>query len=433
MASMLVSVSCLALVGPTACSGVKDDSNGSTINGSTTAATNAGGAATAGSGPVFMVAGTPAGPGLDLGGMGGSAGPPMSQGGVGGGCAASYVQAKVKTLAMFVMLDQSQSMDKVVDSVTKARRWDAVTSAFAAFVNDPATAEFPVGLQYFGLPLDSGSGGSSSAGTGGAGMGGGGRGPGMMPGGNPPGGLFADVTCAVSDYAKAEVPIAPLAMNAKAITDSMAAHGPRTSTPTLPAVQGGIEFVVKYQMEHPDHKVVLVLATDGEPSGCGSTPDNVTAAAAMGLSGTPSIRTYVIGVGDNLTNLDAIAKAGGTEHAFLVSDGAVQQDLLKALTAIQGADVPCEYSVPVPMTGKEIDFGKVNVQYSPTTGTSQVLQKVNTVADCVAGSKLWYYDNNAAPTQIVLCEDTCEQLTTVGAGKVEIVLDCKETVVKPPT
>jgi hypothetical protein len=237
----------------------------------------------------------------------------------------------------------------------------------------------------------------------------------------------------VSDYAKAEVPIAPLAMNAKAITDSMAAHAPLTTTPTLPAVQGGIQFVAQYQMEHPDHKVVLVLATDGEPSGCDSTLDNVTGAAAMGLSGTPSIRTYVIGVGDNLTNLDAIAKAGGTEHAFLVSDGNVQQDLLKALTAIQGADVPCEYSVPVPMTGKEIDFGKVNVQYSPTTGTSQVLQKVNTVADCVAGSKLWYYDNNAAPTQIVLCEDTCEQLTTAGAGKVEIVLDCKETVVKPPT
>lgn len=425
---MLVSVWLLALAGPTACSGIKDDANGSTTEGSITAATNAGGAAAAGSAPVLTMAGMTAGPGLDLGGTGGSAGAPATQGGSGGACAASYVQAKVKTLAMFVMLDQSKSMDQVVDAATMTSRWDAVTTAFAAFVNNPVTADFPVGLQYFGLPQSTSSGGAGGGG-GSGGMGGGGRGPVGIPGGGP----LGNVSCVVSDYAQPEVPIAPLAMNAKAITDSMAAHAPLTTTPTLPAVQGGIQFVAKYAMEHPDHKVVLVLATDGEPSGCDSTLDNVTAAAAMGLSGMPSIRTYVIGVGDNLSNLDAIAKAGGTEHAFLVSDGNVQQDLLKALTAIQGADVPCEYSVPVPMTGKEIDFGKVNVQYSPTTGTSQVLQKVNTVADCVAGSKLWYYDNNAAPTQIVLCEDTCEQLTTAGAGKVEIVLDCKETVVKPPT
>ncbi len=429
---MLVSVWLLALAGPTACGSTNDNGNGSTTNGSVTAATNAGGAA-AGTGPVVTTGGLPPGPGgLELGGMSGSGGAPTtSQGGVGGGCAASYVQAKVKTLAMFVMLDQSLSMNGIVDQASMTTRWSAVTTAFASFVNNPATADFPVGLQYFGLPLTAGAGGAGggggSGGAGGRGPGTGGRGPGGFPGGP------AAVSCNVAEYSKAEVPIAPLAMNAKAITDSMAAHGPLTSTPTLPAVQGGIEFVAQYAAEHPDHKVVLVLATDGEPDGCDSTLDNVTAAAAMGLGRMPSVRTYVIGVGDNLDNLDAIAKAGGTEKAFLVSDGNVQQDLLNALTAIQGADVPCEYSVPVPMTGKEIDYGKVNVQYSPTTGSSQVLQKVETVSDCVAGSKLWYYDNNAAPTQIVLCEDTCEQLTTVGAGKVEIVLDCKETVVKPPT
>jgi len=33
-------------------------------------------------------------------------------------------------------------------------------------------------------------------------------------------------------------------------------------------------------------------------------------------------------VGDNLTNLDAIAVAGGTKHAFLIGDANVQPELL---------------------------------------------------------------------------------------------------------
>lgn len=242
-----------------------------------------------------------------------------------------------------------------------------------------------------------------------------------------------DVSCNVSDYAVPEVPIAPLAMNAQAIIDSMAAHGPLTTTPTLPAIQGGIAFATKYAQDNPDYKVVLVLATDGAPSGCQSTIENVTAAAATGLSGTPSIQTYVIGVGDSLMNLNAIAVAGGTERAFLVNDSNVQQDLLTALTAIRGAQVPCEYSVPVAEAGKDLDFGKVNVQYTSKAGAPQVLQKVEKAADCPASGNFWYYDDNAAPTQILLCANTCEALTSAGDGKVEIVLDCKETIVKPPT
>jgi len=420
MASWFVSVSLLSLAAvPTACVQNKD-SDGSTIGGPSPITTSGG--APSGGSPTNGAAPTNAGNAngstgpLQLGGTtsnGSSSAEGGGSGGVGGGCAATFVQAKVKTLAMFLMLDQSRSMQNVVDEATGTSRWTAVTSAFATFVKNPAAADIPVGLQYFGLPpVGAGAGGTGAIGG--------------------PGGLV-NVSCDVADYAKPEVEIAPLSTNAQAIIDSMAAHLPESSTPTWPAVQGGIQFVAQYAMEHPDNKVVLVLATDGEPSQCSSTIGNVTAAAAAGLSGTPSVSTYVIGVGDSLTNLDAIAVAGGTEHAFLVSDANVQQELLMALTAIQGAIVPCEYSVPLPTNGMALDFGKVNVQYTPTTGAAQVLQKVATPADCPASGNFWYYDDNAAPTRILLCENTCEQLTTVGAGKVEIVLDCKETVSKPPT
>jgi hypothetical protein len=441
MTSGLVGASLLVLAGAVACG------DGKAAPGSMIAEqpTMFGGQAAGGS-PSMAMAGShvSSGGALDLIPTAGTPNDSTSgQAGVGGGCAATFVQAKLKTLAMFVMLDQSGSMREIVDQAKMVTRWQAVTTAFGSFVQNPATADFPVGLQYFGLPMTgSGSGGSGGgAATGGAAAGGaaaggaaagtGGGAIGFPGGPGGPGGVNGNVSCTVSDYAVPEVPIEPLAMNSQAIIASMAAHSPATTTPTLPAVQGGIQFASKYQTDHPDYKVVLVLATDGEPSGCNSTLANVVDAATMGLNGMPSIQTYVIGVGNNLSNLDAIAMAGGTQHAFLVSDGNVQQDLLMALTAIRGSEVPCEYSVPVPSTGKDLDFGKVNVQYTPTNGTAQVMQKVENAAACPASGNFWYYDNNAAPTQIKLCENSCKQLTGGGTGKVDIVLDCKETIVKP--
>jgi hypothetical protein len=226
------------------------------------------------------------------------------------------------------------------------------------------------------------------------------------------------------------VPIAPLSTNAAAIIASIALHAPLTNTPTLPAIEGGVQFVAGYAADHPEYKVVLVLATDGEPSGCSSDLASVGTAAAAGLAATPSVETYVIGVGDNLANLDAIAAAGGTKQAFLVSDTNVQQDLVMALTAIQGAVLPCQYAVPTSSLGQALDFGKVNVQYTAGGGAVQEFQKVVSLADCTPGGKLWYYDDNTAPTQILLCPDTCQAVAGDPAAKVNVVLDCKQTVVQ---
>jgi len=401
---LLVLATC-ALSSAVACSAQQP--NGGTISqaGTATAAggtTATGGTAssTAGSGQAQGQAGA-----LVLQDQGGSSGTGGSSG-VGGGCAATFVEAKGQQLAMFIMLDQSRSMDEVVDPATMTTRWTAVTGALSAFMMNPAAGSIPVGLQYFGLPAAAGG----------------------QPGGQPGGRNTS--SCTVGDYAKPDVPIAPLSMNARPIVDSIALHAPMTNTPTLPAIQGGIQFIASYAADHPEYKVVLVLATDGEPSGCDSSLENVSTAAAAGLTGMPSVETYVIGVGDNLANLDAIAVAGGTKKAFLVSDANVQQDLITALTAIQGAVLPCQYSVPLPMPGKAVDFGKVNVQFTAGGGMMQEFHKVASMADCTPGSNLWYYDDNNAPKEILLCPDTCKAVAGDPSAKLNVVLDCKETVVQ---
>jgi len=406
----VVGVCLLALSSAAGC-GQAQSSRGSGVSDAGAATvTAAGGAAASASGGVSN-AGAPAEQYVSHGGAPplnlDTAGAPSGNGssGTGGSCAATFVKAESQTLAMFIMLDQSQSMNNVVDTATMTTRWTAVTGALTTFFSNPAAKAIPVGIQYFGLP-------GASAGPG-------------------PGGLGGQSSCMASDYAKADVPIAPLSSNASLITASMASHGPSSNTPTLPAVQGGVQFVASYASAHPENKVVLVLATDGEPNGCNSTVMNVSAAAAAGLTGMPSVETYVIGVGSNLTNLDAIAVAGGTKHAFLIGDANVQQELLTALTAIQGEVLPCQYAVPHPESGNFLDFDKVNVRFSPSSGTGQEFQKVANAAACTPGKNLWYYDDEAAPTQVLLCPDTCKMVTSDGMAKVDIVLDCKHTVVMP--
>ena len=71
------------------------------------------------------------------------------------------------------------------------------------------------------------------------------------------------------------------------------------------------------------------------------------------------------------------------------------------------------------------------MRFTPGSGTGQEFQKVAAAPDCSAGQNLWYYDNEAAPTQILLCPETCTRVTADGMAKVDIVLDCKQTL-EPP-
>src|SRR6185295_8827525 len=102
--------------------------------------------------------------------------------------------------------------------------------------------------------------------------------------------------------AKAETPIAPLPGNAQPILDSLARHMPSTATPTSPALQGAVDFSKQWAIDHPGRTVVVVLATDGGPSQCDTDSINIKKIAQAAHNGMPSIRTFVIGVGAELTD-----------------------------------------------------------------------------------------------------------------------------------
>jgi len=351
--------------------------------------------------------------------------------GDGSACAASMVKADQVPLDMMIMLDQSSSMS---DSVAVGGdKWSAVTGALTAFVQQPSLTGVSVGINYFGLPAGSANTCTVSSCTVNADCGAAACGPcEVIPGlgGFCLGSIAAGGdSCTAADYAGAAVEIAPLPASASSIVTSMAGHSPTTSTPTSAALQGAIDHATTWQQSHAGDAVVVVLATDGDPTECDTTLSDINAIAATAFGGTPKIPTFVIGVGSSLSSLNGIAAAGGTTSAFIVDTGGnVNQQFLDAMNAIRHAALGCTYSIPLPASGVP-DFNSVNVVYTPGGGGSaQTFPYVGAASSCPATGNGWYYDNSNAPSQIILCTPTCGMVEADTMGEVDVSLGCTTVV-----
>jgi hypothetical protein len=326
--------------------------------------------------------------------------------GIGGGCADSTVTADLLPLDMYIMLDQSGSMG---DSVSNGSKWSAVTSALDSFLTS-APDGMGVGIQYFpyesgaSCPLFCSSNADCGAGCGtcvGFGM----------------GVCSGEEACDIAEYETPDVPIGLLP-----------GDGPTGNTPTSAALQGAVNYAATTAAANPNRVVVVVLATDGDPTECDTSLSAINGIAATAAAGSPAILTFVIGVGSQLSALNGIAAAGGTGQAFLVdANQDLNQQFQDALNQIQGSALGCTYAIPQPEEGTP-DFDSLNVAYSPGDGSGmQTFPRVSGPGECTGDG--WYYDNNAAPTKIILCDASCDKVSADDMGQVDVVIGC-ETVVK---
>jgi len=231
--------------------------------------------------------------------------------------------------------------------------------------------------------------------------------------------------CDIPAYASAAVPIAALPVNTAAIVQSIRAEATGGRTPTRVALAGALLHAVEWATTHPGRKVVVVLQTDGEPNVCESTVEAVADVAAAGLAGAPSLPTYVIGVGEELRNLNEIAVAGGTGQAFIVdTSGDTTEQFLAAMNQIRAtAAVPCEFLVPVEGSGGTIDPSQVNVSITAGAVTTPLLQSADeTSCDAQAGG--WFYDTDQQVTRIRLCPASCTAVLADTAASVQLELGC---------
>jgi hypothetical protein len=401
----------LLLAGPVAACGSKVTSLQGGSGGS-----SGGGGGNGGSGGASSGSGDDNGGGGSGQSSGGVFMPSTSSGGTGtimlapdAACAFSSQMGQQQALNAYMMLDYSLSMKD-------NGKWTGVTAAINSFVQQP-TSGISVGLQYFAQsapPPDAGA----------------------------AGGLFCLIpavcdSCDPAAYAQPAIEIAPLPGIASQITASLAAHAsPNTATPTGPALQGAIDHATTWAKAHPSDATIVILATDGDPSECGSANSTaslisqVETIAAAGVAATPKILTFVIGVGTETANLNGIAMAGGTNSAFIVDTSQnVSTQFLAALNKIRGAALGCQYKLPIPEAGT-VDTAEVNVQFTAPGGKPELVPQVANQGQCPASGNAWYYDNPASPSEILLCTTTCGTVST--GGTVAVLTGC-QTVMAPPT
>ena len=189
---------------------------------------------------------------------------------------------------------------------------------------------------------------------------------------------------------------------------------------------------VNGSQSNPDHKVVILLLTDGKPEApvtcrsgtCCPTLEDTVVAATECATGNPQIDTYVLGVGPLLQNLEQIAAAGNTKRAYLVEGNDVSKQVLDALNAIRGAaSIPCDLQLPPAPAGQRLDLNKVNIVYANSACEPSYIHNVPSANECGAQGG-WYYDNPTAPQTIHLCPTSCEQVSTNPGGQLLYTVGC---------
>jgi len=382
-------------------------------------------------------AGSASGGSGGAGGAGGAAGDWFGPGGQGGatpiggtdggldldaGCGTSSVEAEqivieneiiieemiteVQPVAMYVMLDQSMSMQN-------KGLWDPAKLALKAFIDDASSAGVDLALDYF-----------------------------------PP--LFGEVgECTGAGYSDPAVPIGRLPDHATSIHSSLDALPTASGfgTPIEGALRGATQFCQTFQAANPMEKCIAVLVTDGVPElGCSEDYAVITQIATDAQAA--GVMTFAVGLaGADFALLDMSAMAGGAEDcsdaadrfACDVSGGAAQlvdalnsiRDVVtttttrtEIMTVIEETPLECEWAIPEE-GDRQFDKMLVNVELSSPGGGEVAFGNVPSEGDCAARG--WYYDDLDAPTRIIACEATCDLIQSTPQAKVDILLGC-ETV-----
>jgi hypothetical protein len=245
--------------------------------------------------------------------------------------------------------------------------------------------------------------------------------------------------CSSSEYDQPDV--AFTALPSPAFASAIDAIAPkndsdwRSGTPTLAVMQGTAKFVANARGQE-DGRYAIVLVTDGYPqlcSGDANKVDSVVAEAKVQLGN--DLPTYVIGVAnpagkggpDTVSDLHRIAAAGGTSKAVLIDTGnpaATASAFSAAIEQIRQATISCELTIPSEAeAGRAFDKSSVAVNYDGAAGPTKLIYD-----KACSGSMGWHYDDVNNPTQIVLCDQTCNTVRKDSTAKLGVEFACEPII-----
>lgn len=245
---------------------------------------------------------------------------------------------------------------------------------------------------------------------------------------------------------EADVPIALLAgpgsSQRSQIERAFARQSPDGGTPTHDAYRYAHRALAAAAVTGARFAVVI---TDGTPTfslGCEGTglvsdpvdPGPLVTEAQQAR--TQGVSTFVIGSPGSegaRESLSRMAEAGGTArpncshsgpnycHFDMTQSGNFAADLRDALGTISGLALSCAYDIPEPPSGQLLDPERVNVLFTPSGGSAELIAKSPSGA-CREG---WQYSDDGA--QVLLCENTCDRVKNA-QGSLSLEFGCATRV-----
>ncbi len=286
-------------------------------------------------------------------------------------CTETSAGVLMAPLMMVVLMDRSGSMSGTI--------WTSTVSALTQFYTDPASADILVGMNFF-----------------------------------PP--AMGD-ECDPLSYTPPQVPIVPLATDAQTLVNAMNATSPTGITPTYAALHGSLAYTTMYKDNNPTHETVVVLATDGDPTGCDTSIPNIAALAGSAYNYN-GVKTYAVAIqGSTVSNLDQITSAGGGQTFDVTADITLFK---QKMDEIRDNARSCELLLPAATLS---NLANTNLLLTPLAGTPERLGLADDATDCDAAPS-WYVDDPSNPTTALLCPATCAAYQADPGAVVEAWLGC---------
>jgi hypothetical protein len=201
----------------------------------------------------------------------------------------------------------------------------------------------------------------------------------------------------------------------------------------------------------PDAKKHVLVITDDVPEGVGGAQfGEMLRARDPSFEGFVHHAIYAFTAPQELTCLldptvdtcCGYAAGAGTAYGELCdTTGGIRANLCEqdfepvwsALVAkvVEAADLSCDWAIPPPPAGETFDAMKVNVSYAADGVASEVVGWVENAGACSGVAHGWYYDDNAAPTRVQVCPQTCTTVEALMNPRVAIQFGCQRIIAPP--
>lgn len=200
--------------------------------------------------------------------------------------------------------------------------------------------------------------------------------------------------------------------SAAAIKEQLANLTTASSTPTAAAITVATNYL---KTVNDNNNKAILLATDGQPNcanGTSGADDMAGATAAVTAANAAGFPVYVVGIGPSVSNLNALAQAGGTDAYYPATSPEALGAALSSIAKVVSAT--CTFKANATPPDKELVYVYVDKQLVTKNASDGWVFAVS----------------DPTSSTIELTGATCEKMLAGQSTRVEIVFGCPN--VPPP-